>query len=609
MSRTYRIGLAQIDTTVGDLEGNTAKIRAGIAAARAAGCTIVALPELAVTGYPPEDLVLRRQFCAGSRASVAQIATETRGIIALVGFVDWTDDAYNAAAVLADGAWVDTYHKHHLPNYAVFDEDRYFANGRRLPLYQAEIRAPGSARAGLGAPAGVLPFGVLICEDIWYPDTPLGPLALEGAELVICLNASPYRMGKLADRERMIAQRAVDHSVAIAYVNAVGGQDELVFDGGSLVFGPSGTLLARGAQFREDLVVVDIDLDEVARARLQDPRRRSARRDSADTPRAPSAMPVERVDLACIPFSAPARPANARRPSAPALGLEAEVWGALGLGTRDYLRKTGFSKVIVGLSGGIDSALVAAVAVDAVGAGNVIGVRMPSRFSSGHSLEDAEQLACALGIDLLTIPIEPAHAAMREMMSAGIEPGSAAARAVADENLQARQRGNVLMTLSNARGWMVLSTGNKSEMAVGYATLYGDMCGGFAVIKDVPKTLVYRLARWYNARAGRDVIPARTIGKAPSAELRPDQKDTDSLPPYEVLDLVLEAYVERDLSIGEIVASGCDEAVVRRVATLVDRSEYKRRQAAPGVRITPRAFGKDRRYPIASAWRGAGDTR
>lgn len=576
--RTLRLGLAQIDTLVGDLEGNAEKVRAQMVAARAAGCDLVAFPELAVTGYPPEDLVLRRAFCEASREVTAALAPASAGLVAVVGFVDWReDDAYNAAAVFAGGRWVDTYEKQRLPNYGVFDEERYFRAGRRTPVYRA----------------GDVRFGVSICEDIWYAGAPLDAMALAGAELCVNINASPFYRGKARERERMLATRAVDYGIVVAYLNAVGGQDELVFDGASVVMDAEGRVVARARQFAEELLVVEVDLDEVAQRRLHDPRRRVELR----------ARDWESgavfVDLG-MALEATREPRATGGPVAPLMEGEEEVWSALVLATRDYLGKSGFREAIVGLSGGIDSAVVAAVAVDAIGAERVIGVSMPSRYSSEHSKEDARALAANLGIRFLTIPIEPAHAAMLEMMAEvfeGGEPGTA------EENLQARQRGNVLMTLSNKTGAIVLTTGNKSEMATGYATLYGDMAGGFAVLKDVPKTLVYRLARWRNGRAGRPWIPERTLTKPPSAELRPGQLDVDSLPPYEVLDPILEAYVEDDRTVDEIVAMGFERGLVERVVWLVDRNEYKRRQAAPGVKITQRAFGRDRRLPLAAKYR------
>jgi NAD+ synthase (glutamine-hydrolysing) len=577
--RICRLGLAQINPTVGDIDGNVARIASDIREGVRSGCTIVAFPELAVTGYPPEDLLLRRDFCMASKEAIARLLPETKGIIAVVGFVDWkSGDAYNAAAILADGEWVDTYHKRRLPNYGVFDEERYFASGRRLPIYRA----------------GGLNFAVNICEDIWYPGLPLDAMSLGGAELCVNINASPYYRSKLHSRTQMVATRASDNLIAVAYLNAVGGQDELVFDGGSFVFDAEGQMMARAAQFEEEFLVVDVDLDEVEQRRLHDPRRRVERREREIE------QIVEEVEL---PF-APVLPSDFHRqpPLRDLLCDEEEVWKALVLATRDYLLKTGWGKVVIGLSGGIDSSVVAAVAVDAIGAENVVGVAMPSRYSSDHSQTDARALADSLGIRYLTIPIEPAHAAMLEMLAdafEGTEPGTA------EENLQARQRGNVLMTLSNKYNWIVLTTGNKSEMATGYATLYGDMAGGYAVIKDVPKTLVYRLAKWRNATAGRELIPESVITKPPSAELKPDQFDQDSLPPYEVLDPILQAYVEEDRTADEIVALGFDPATVRRVIGMVDRNEYKRRQAAPGVKITPRAFGRDRRLPLASKYHGA----
>ena len=575
--RTVRVALAQVNPTIGDIAGNVRCMVERIEEARAAGAGIVAFPELCVTGYPPEDLLLRRAFCEASREAVAGMTGATAGIVAVVGFVDWhRGDAYNAAAILVDGRWVDTYHKQRLPNYGVFDEERYFAPGHRVPVYRA----------------GDVLFGVSICEDIWYPGLPLDAMALGGAELCVNINASPYHRGRLWSRSRMIATRAADNLIAVAYVNAVGGQDELVFDGGSLVFDAEGQLIARGPQFEEALMVVDIDLDEVAQRRLHDPRRRVELRERDGH------AAVEYVDLE---FAFPETSLPLLRPVADALPDEEEVWRALVLATKDYLRKTGFQKAVIGLSGGIDSSVVAAIAVDAIGAENVAGVSMPSRYSSGHSRDDAKDLAERLGIRYLSIPIEPAHQAMLEMVAdafEGSEPGTA------EENLQARQRGNVLMTLSNKFGWIVLTTGNKSEMATGYATLYGDMAGGYAVIKDVPKTLVYRISEWRNRQPGGAVIPEDVITKPPSAELRPDQFDQDSLPPYEVLDPILEAYVEDDRTFDEIVAMGFDADTVRRVIGMVDRNEYKRRQAAPGVKITPRAFGRDRRLPLASRWRG-----
>ncbi len=578
MMRSCRVGLAQINPTVGDLAGNAALITAEIARAKAAGCAIVAFPELAVTGYPPEDLLLRRAFCEASRETLESLVAQTKGIVAIIGFVDWDGDARDAAAVIVNGEWVDTYYKRRLWNYGVSDEQRYFAAGKRMPVFRCKD--------------GI--FAVSICEDIWYPGRPLDAMALAGAELCININASPYYHGRINDRLRMLATRAADNLINIAYVNAVGGQDELIFDGASLGFDPEGRLIARGPQLEPDLVVVDFDLDRVTQKRLHDIRLRVEREDR-------TAPDVEVVDLPIEITTEPRSPLS--RTVVPLKGDEEEVWEALVLGTRDYVTKSGYSgKVLIGLSGGVDSSAVAAIAVDALGAENVMGISMPSRYSSDHSRTDAAALAKNLGIRYLTIGIEAAHAAMLEMLAdafEGADPGTA------EENLQSRQRGNVLMTLSNKFNMMVLTTGNKSEMATGYATLYGDMAGGYAVIKDVPKLLVYRICEWRNTKAGYDLIPQDVLTKPPSAELRPDQLDQDSLPPYEILDPILQAYVEDDSTLEEIVAMGFDPATVTRVIGLVDRNEYKRRQAPPGVKITPRAFGRDRRFPLASKWRGA----
>ena len=573
---TCRLALAQINPTVGDLDGNEAKIVSYIARARDFGAGIVAFPELAVTGYPPEDLLLRPSFVAGNLGCLDRIAQASTGITAIVGFVDQGDDLYNGAAVLHEGRVAAVYHKSYLPNYAVFDEDRYFRAGNR-PL----VLSLGDAT-----------IGISICEDIWYPTGPSDDQALAGAHLVINVSASPYHAGKGAARERMLATRAADSVVYVAFCNMVGGQDELVFDGGSVVFDGQGELVARGLSFAEDLVVTDLDLASIFRQQLHDPRRRKERaRQEAEA--------VERVALAPVSGSG-ARPALTLH-RAPRLDPVAEVYEALVLGTGDYVRKNGFRDVVIGLSGGVDSALTAAIAADALGAGHVTGVFMPSRHSSAESREDAEQIAANLRIRFLTVPIDATFQAYLDMLAG---PFAGRERDVTEENLQARVRGNILMALSNKFGWLVLTTGNKSEMSVGYATLYGDMAGGFAVIKDVPKTLVYELSAHVNARHGsRGAIPQRVFDKAPTAELRPNQKDEDSLPPYPVLDPILHAYVEEDKSIEQIVATGIDEKMVRRAARLVDTSEYKRRQAPPGVKITPRAFGRDRRLPITSRFK------
>jgi NAD+ synthase (glutamine-hydrolysing) len=576
----FRIALAQINPTVGDLAGNEKKILEYIACARDQGVDLIAFPELAVTGYPPEDLLLRPAFLAGNLACVEHIARATAGITAVVGFVDEKDDLYNAAAVLHDGGVAGVVHKSYLPNYSVFDEDRYFRAGE-VPM----VCSLGQAW-----------FGINICEDIWYPAGPADDQAQAGAHLVVNMSASPYHAGKGAARERMLATRASDSVTYVAFCNLVGGQDELVFDGGSVVFDGQGELVARGPAFAEDLVVVDLDLASVLRHRLHDPRHRKDRRGKIES--------VQRIALASGTLHA-RRPA-VTAPRASRLGPLAEIYQALVLGTRDYVRKNGFRDVVIGLSGGIDSALTASIAVDALGPERVTGVFMPSRYSSAASREDAEQLAANLGVRCLIVPIDATFQAYLEMLAkpfAGREPD------VTEENLQARIRGNVLMALSNKFGWLVLTTGNKSEMSVGYATLYGDMAGGFAVIKDVPKTLVYAVAEHVNARSGRQVIPQRVLEKAPTAELRPDQKDEDSLPPYKVLDPILHAYVEEDRSPDEIVALGNDPGTVDAVLRLVDRAEYKRRQAPPGVRISERAFGKDRRVPITNRFQPRAATR
>ena len=571
-----RAALCQLDTTVGDLDGNVARIVAALRAADAEGCDLAVFPELAVCGYPPEDLLLKPGFVADNRRALDQVAAATAGTgcTAVVGFVDEGRDLYNAAAVCAGGEVVAVYRKRNLPNYAVFDEQRYFA--------------PGTGDSPLVEVAGVR-VGVSICEDAFSPTGPVAAQAAGGAELVVNINASPYYANRLAERERMLATRAADAACALVYVNQVGGQDELVFDGASMVLDSHGGLLCRARQFVEETLVCDIEVQPVFRKRLLDPRGRAA-----DAP-----LPV--VTVSYRPRVAD--PADHRAPGvAEALAPVREVYEALIVGTRDYVTKNGFTDVAIALSGGIDSSLVAVIAADAVGAEHVHGVLMPSRYSSDHSLTDAEKLCAELGIDHRIIPIEPAHAAFTDMLApsfAGRPPD------ITEENLQSRIRAVVMMALSNKfRGWLVLTTGNKSEMAVGYSTLYGDTAGGFAVIKDVPKLLVYELCRDRNARAGRPLVPESVLTKPPSAELRPDQRDDQSLPPYEMLDPIIEAYVEDDRTRAEVVAMGFDPDVVERITRLVDTAEYKRRQTPPGVRVTPKAFGKDRRVPITNRYRG-----
>jgi NAD+ synthase (glutamine-hydrolysing) len=571
--RRFRVALAQINPTVGDLEGNVARIRAGLEQARGLGAQLVAFPELAVTGYPPEDLLFKAGFVEANLKALAEVATATAGLTAVVGFVDRRDDIFNAAAVLHDGAVAGVYHKQYLPNYGVFDENRYFQAGTAAPVFSL----------------GETSFAVNICEDIWYPTGPTTRQALAGAELVVTINASPYHAGKGHQRERMIATRAADDVVCLAFVNMVGGQDELVFDGGSLIVNERGEPVARGRQFAEDFVVADLDLDAVFHARLHDSRRRKEKQG------APVVAPLVLPPLGIT--AAPALPA----PEAPApLPPVAEVYEALVLGTRDYVRKNGFRHVVIGLSGGIDSSLVAAIAVEALGRENVSGVTMPSPYSSAGTRADARRLARNLGIDFQTLPISPLFRTFKRTLAA---PFKGLKEDVAEENIQARIRGTLLMALSNKFGWLVLTTGNKSEIAVGYSTLYGDMAGGFAVIKDVPKTLVYEVARHVNARAGRDVIPRSVFDRPPSAELRPDQTDQDTLPPYAELDAILQAYVEEDRGVADLVARGFAEDTVRRVVRMVDVNEYKRRQGPIGVKITPRAFGRDWRLPIVNRFR------
>ena len=575
--RKFRLALAQIDVAVGDLEGNAKKIIEYIGRAREVGADLVAFPEMAIPGYPPEDLLFKPQFIQENLARLEQITAASKGIAVVTGFIDSDRDVYNAAAFIYDGQLIGKYHKMYLPNYGVFDEDRYFKTGTKCPVYTIN----GT------------PVGVNICEDIWYATGPTVVQRAAGAELIVNINGSPFHAGKRSFREKMLATRAADNGLFVAYVNLVGGQDELVFDGDSMIYDPEGEAVAHASQFREELLVADLDVESVFRSRLRDPRPRKERDRMLDEIGTPVLVDVSGYS------------ANGEKPDIPEQDIAAfdevgEVYEALVLGTRDYVRKCGFSKVLIALSGGIDSTIVAAIAVDALGSENVVVIAMPSRYSSEGSVSDAKTLADNLGIEMWTVPIEEPFTAFLNTLSPhfeGTEWG------VAEENIQSRIRGNLIMAMSNKFGWLVLTTGNKSEMATGYATIYGDMAGGYAVIKDVPKILVYKLCRYRNRVAGKDLIPQTVIDKPPSAELRPDQVDEDSLPPYSVLDPILKAYVEDDLSYDEIIGLGYSEEDVKRAITLVDRNEYKRRQAPPGIKITPRNFGRDRRMPIANRYR------
>ena len=581
-----RVALAQINTTVGDLEGNRMTAERAIERAKTMGAHIVAAPELTITGYPPEDLVLWPSFVDRNRAELDRLAAGTHGIVAVVGFVDRDEQGnlYNAGAIISDGRIADVYHKIHLPNYGVFDERRYFTPGDMCPVFQL---------------AGAT-VGVNVCEDIWEP---IGPSEVQsstgGADVIVNINGSPFEIDKTERRVKLVTDLAKRNQTFAVYVNQVGGQDEIVFDGASIVAGPRGELISLAPSFEESIYTVDLDTDEVRRVRESGGRK-------VFTPSELAAIggvrEVEMTDAPTNPLPAQPEPPMHRQ------SRTQRVYAALVTGTRDYVRKTGFEKVAIALSGGIDSTIVAAIAVDALGAEKVTGVAMPSRYSSEGSVSDAVELAERLGIKLWRLPIEPAHMGFEEMLEpvfTGTEPG------VAEENTQSRVRGTAMMAIANKFNWLVLTTGNKSEMATGYATIYGDMAGAYAVIKDVPKTLVYELCNYRNEAGPGSPIPQSVIDKPPSAELRPDQLDEDSLPPYEVLDRILDAYVvdlkssneivEEELALGE---EGADEATVRRLTRLIDINEYKRRQAPPGPKITSLAFGRDRRLPIANRYRG-----
>lgn len=576
---TLRIGLAQINTIVGDIEGNAKKIVDKIELAKQMGADIVAFPELALTGYPPEDLLFKPHFVARNKQVLNELARYvSKSLVAVVGFVDQDSDIYNAAAILHNGKVVAIYHKNYLPNYGVFDEFRYFQRGdRALVVMLNDIRV-----------------GITICEDIWYPG---GPARLEAlvcdAQVLVNISSSPYHSGKLSWRERMLSVRANDNLAAVAYVNLVGGQDELVFDGASLIVNEQGEVVARAKQFEEDFLIADLDLNNIERSRLRDPRRRQDKKAIGDEV-------FERIEVVKLDFDKHEPKPFVERRIEEHLDSVAEVYHALVVGTRDYLVKNKITDAVIGLSGGIDSSLVCCIAVDALGPEHVTGVLMPGPYSSDHSLQDARALAENLGINYLIIPIDDVFQSFLNCLKPVFKdlPFD-----VTEENLQARIRGMILMALSNKFGWLVLTTGNKSESSTGYCTLYGDTAGGFAVIKDVYKTLVYELAEYVNRKAGKEIIPHRVFTKAPSAELRPNQTDQDKLPPYPLLDSILKAYVEEDRSVSEIISMGYDESTVRMVAWMVDSNEYKRRQLAPGPKVTHRAFGKDRRLPMTNRFR------
>jgi NAD+ synthase (glutamine-hydrolysing) len=569
-----RLALAQINSVVGDVDGNAAKVVDWLEQARGENADLVLFPELVVTGYPPEDLLLRPGFIRAARRAVDGIAKATHGITAMVGAPHLDTDLFNACFVLAHGEITCIYRKRFLPNYGVFDEDRYFAPGYDDFLLRF----------------GEVLVGPTICEDIWQPGPPATDLALAGAQLIANISASPFHVGKDREREEMLKVRATDNSCFVALCNAVGGQDELVFDGHSVVLDDEGEVLARAAGFEEELLVVDLDPIAAAGRRLRNVRRRALarERDEVDATTFELAPPREQT--------APAHPELA-----PQLDDLEQMRLALELGLRDYVMKNGFGDVVIGLSGGIDSALTAALCVEALGADRVHGISMPSRYSSEATRGDAQRLAESLGIDFREVAIEP----MVEAYNAALaEAFTGRESDLTEENLQARIRGTLLMALSNKFGWLVIATGNKSELSVGYSTLYGDLAGGFALIKDVYKTDVFRLSKWLNERAGRELIPRSIIDRAPSAELRADQLDEDSLPPYPKLDKVLEAYVELDRSREELSQDGFDVDVVDRALSMIDRAEYKRRQAPPGVKLRPKAFGRDRRTPITNRWPG-----
>ncbi|MBE0448721.1 MAG: NAD+ synthase [Actinobacteria bacterium] len=576
MAKTIRIALAQINTVLGDLKGNAEKIADFTEQAKKAGAQVIAFPELSLCGYPPEDLLLKPKFIEDTAETLKSLLPISDGIVTIIGFAHMADDLYNAAAVMYDGRLITNYHKMFLPNYGVFDEFRYFQTGSEIPVFRTDG----------------FTFGVNICEDIWFTEGPTIAQALEpGCQLVINISSSPYHFKKGLLREEMVGMRAYDNQVYVAYVNTVGGQDELVFDGQSLIASPSGDIIARGRQFEEDLIVVDLDLSLISSKHLFDPKRRQ---------RTHSIEKQEIVEYRIEDFILKPVETKVSTSIHPTLEPIAEVYEALKTGLRDYVHKNGFKKVVIGLSGGIDSSVTAMICADALGAENVIGVAMPSRYSSKASIEDAEALARNLGIKLLNISIEPTFSSLKFTME---DEFRGLPEDITEENMQPRIRGMILMALSNKFNWLVIATGNKSEIAVGYTTLYGDMVGGFAVLKDILKTTVYELAKYRNSLPGGPVIPERVITKEPSAELRPGQKDVDTLPPYPILDEILRGYVESEKSMADLISEGLPREYVSWAVRKVDQNEYKRRQGPVGIKISPRAFGKDRRMPITNAYR------
>ena len=569
---TFRVALAQINTVVGDIQGNLEKILHLIEQSRSINANLVAFPELAVPGYPPEDLLFKSSFVTENIKAKQEIMSASNGIATVVGFADRSDSLYNAAALGYNGQMAGVYYKIHLPNYGVFDEKRYFKPGNASPVFDVNG----------------IKIGINICEDIWRDDGPTSAQCAAGADLIININGSPYSIGKRNHREKIVTTRAADNGLSIAYVNMTGGQDDLVFDGGSIICNQHGDII-RAKQFQEELLVVDINLDGTPSNLLK----HASTFGNLTSPSGTTGKTPIQSNYSLINN-------NLSQVLTTPLELEAEIYSALVMGTRDYVFKNGFPKVVIGLSGGIDSSITACIAVDALGKEKVLGVALPSRFTSDTSTNDANLLCENLGIELWTLPIEPAHVAFLDMLAPHFNN---APPNIAEENIQARIRGNILMAITNKFGWMVLTTGNKSELATGYATLYGDMAGGFAVIKDVPKTMVYKLSHWRNSISGNNpVIPNSILERAPTAELRPDQKDEDSLPRYEVLDPILEGYVEKDYSYQDLIRMGHDSEIVKLVIRLVDQSEYKRRQSPPGIKVTRRNFGKDRRLPIVNKY-------